>query len=230
MSHDGPRPRVPIRAFAFDLDETLVDCEVHHEEATAAMLLATGASAESVRDVFRACTGKRTRDLVDAFRIAANVPHTLDDLLKVRTVAFRHALTRTPPVFLPGAEETLRACAERGPVALVTSGHEGDAYATLDALGIRNLFTAVVTGEDVVNPKPHPEPYLMAAGRLNVDPRQMIAFEDSGRGVAAAKAAGMRVVAIPNPRNTSRDEVRAADVVLGSMAEALPLHRVLGYV
>lgn len=215
------------RGFAFDLDETLTDCETHHEEATKAMLVATGAAPEIVSAVFADCTGKRTRDLVDAFRVAAGVPHTLDALLDVRHVAFREALERDPPRFLPGAEAVLRACAARGPVALVTSGYREDALATLDALGARGLFAAFVTGEDVERPKPFPDPYLLACRRLGLPPSDVLAFEDSGRGVSAAKAAGCRVVAVPNPRNTPREAVAAADLVLRSMEEALPLEVVL---
>lgn len=216
-----------IRAFAFDLDETLVDCEEHHEEATAHMLRVTGAPAEVAREVFAQCTGKRTRDLVDAFRVAANVPHALDPLLELRTEAFREALARRPPAFLPGAEDVLRECARRGPLALVTSGYRGDALATLDALGVRDVFATLVTGEDVARPKPDPEPYLRACAQMAIPPRQVLAFEDSARGVAAAKAAGCRVVAVPRLRNTSREAVAPADAVLDSLRDALPLERVL---
>lgn len=216
-----------IRAFAFDLDETLTDCERQHEEATKAMLLATGVEPAIVRAVFADVTGKRTRDIVDAFRVAAQVPHALDHLLEVRHVAFRDALARDPPTFLPGAREMLRACAARGPVCLVTSGYRDDALATLDALGARGLFSGFVTGEDVETPKPDPEPYRMAAARLGVRPEEVLAFEDSGRGVAAAKAAGCRVVALPTPRNTPREAVAAADLIAGSMADLLPLDALL---
>lgn len=216
-----------IRAFAFDLDETLVDCEAHHEEATKHMLLATGASAQAVKDVFAECTGKRTRDLVDAFRIAAGVPHGLDDLLSIRTLAFRHALARHPPRFLPGARALLEEAKALGPVALVTSGHRGDALATLEGLGVRDLFDAVVTGEDVHLPKPDGEPYARAAAMMGVAPERILAFEDSARGVAAARAAGCRVVAVPTPRNTPRHAVSAADAVFASLEEALPLQRLV---
>lgn len=217
-----------IRAFAFDLDETLVDAEYHHEEATRAMLAAAGEDLEHVaREVFRDVTGKRTRDIVEAFRVASGIPHALDDLLIVRTRAFREAAERVPPPMMPGARALLDACAARGPVALVTSGHVGDALATLEVLGIHGIFAAIVTGEDVEHPKPHPEPYAMAAEALEVDPEEMLVFEDSRRGVLAAKAAGCRVVAVPNERNTPRDIVQDADVVLGSMRAALPLDALL---
>lgn len=211
-------------AFAFDLDETLVDCEAHHEAATRAMLDEAGTGLEEVaRAVFADVTGKRTRDIVEAFRIAAGVPHALDHLLEVRTRAFRRALEHAPPTMLPGARRALDEAAALGPVALVTSGYVGDALATLEALGIHERFATVVTGEDVERPKPDPEPYLLAARHLGVEPRRVLAFEDSARGVTAAKAAGCRVVAVPNARTTSRRLVEHADVVLASMEEALPL-------
>lgn len=218
---------MPIRAFAFDLDETLVDCEPHHELATEAMMTATGVPAEIVHRVFSDVTGKRTRDIVEAFRVAADTPHSLDDLLKVRHEGFRVALQRAPPAPLPGASELLHQCSAYGPVALVTSGHQEDAMATIDALGFRHLFDAFVTGEDVENPKPHPEPYVKAAAALGVPPQAMMAFEDSGRGVSAAKAAGCRIVAVPNPRNTPRSAVAHADLVVDSMTELLPLDALL---
>lgn len=218
---------MPIRAFAFDLDETLTDCERQHEVATEAMLLATGADPAIVHAVFADCTGKRTRDLVDAFRVAAQVPHALDHLLEVRHGAFREALAKDPPRLLPGAGQLLREAAARGPVCLVTSGYREDALATLDALGVRGLFKDFVTGEDVELPKPHPEPYSLAAARLGVATEEVLVFEDSGRGVAAAKAAGCRVAAVPNPRNTPREAVAAADIILGSLEEALPLDGLL---
>lgn len=222
---------MPVRAYAFDLDETLVDAEPWHEEATRAMLAAAGEDLEHVaREVWSDITGKRTRDIVEAFRVAANLPHGLDHLLDVRTRAFRLACERAPPPMMPGARELLAACRARGPAALVTSGHVGDALATIETLGIHDWFSAIVTGEDVVHPKPHPEPYLLAARHLGVPPADVLAFEDSPRGVLAAKAAGLRVVAVPNLRNTKRELVAEADVVLDSMRSALPLEALLARV
>lgn len=215
---------LPIRAFAFDLDETLVDAEEHHENATRVMLSALGEDLEHVaREVFKDVTGKRTRDIVESFRVAAGLPDPLDDLLAIRTLAFRDSVQRTPPTLLPGARDLLEQAAAHGPVALVTSGHVGDALATLEVLGIHGLFHTIITGEDVERPKPHPEPYEKATKFLGVEASEVLVFEDSGRGVQAAKAAGCRVAAVPNPRNTSRDKVAIADAVLGSMREALPL-------
>ena len=67
-----------------------------------------------------------------------------------------------------------------------------------ERLGLRALFGAIVTGDDVVRRKPAPDVYLEAARRLGADPARSIALEDSGPGIAAARAAGMKTIAIPH--------------------------------
>jgi beta-phosphoglucomutase-like phosphatase (HAD superfamily) len=70
---------------------------------------------------------------------------------------------------------------------------------TLDALGIRSLFTAVVCVEDYARSKPFPDPFLEAARQLKVPPADCVVFEDSRLGVEAAAAAGMQCVFVPRP-------------------------------
>jgi HAD superfamily hydrolase (TIGR01509 family) len=214
------------RAFAFDLDETLVDAGWHHEYATRKMFVDTGVDPETVRHVFEDVTGLRTRDIVESFRLAAKLEDPLDDLLAARTRAFREATEEREVVLLPGARDLLMQARELGPVALVTSGHVGDALAVLESLDIKHWFTTIITGEDVDRPKPDPEPYEMAARHLEVATRDVIVFEDSGKGVEAALAAGCRVVAVPK-QTTPRALVAKAHAVLGSMEEALPLRAFL---
>ena len=94
----------------------------------------------------------------------------------------------------PGAHELLRALHDAGvPQALVTSSFDVLATPFADAVG---LFDAVVSGDTVERPKPHPEPYLTAAAALGVDVTACVAFEDSRSGLASAVASGARVVAV----------------------------------
>lgn len=216
-----------IRGFAFDLDETLADCEAQHVAATRAMLEATGVAARDVLDVFHDTTGQRTRDIVDAYREKAGLAASVDELLALRHSAFLAALDAQPAQPLPGAMALLEACRARGPVCLVTSGYRDDALATLASLGATRFFTAIVTGEDVAFPKPDPEPYLVAASRMGLKADRVLAFEDSPRGVASAHAAGCCVVAVPNARSTRPEQVRRATLVLRSLDEALPLEALL---
>jgi HAD superfamily hydrolase (TIGR01509 family) len=97
----------------------------------------------------------------------------------------------------PGARELLAEVAASGvPHALVTSSQREFADAVLAGTGFR--FPVMVTGDDVTAHKPDPEPYLLAAKLLGVDPARCIALEDSPNGVASAGAAGCLVIAVPS--------------------------------
>jgi HAD superfamily hydrolase (TIGR01509 family) len=107
-------------------------------------------------------------------------------------------LFRTDIVWKPGARELLDAVhAAEVPAALVTSTHRRLTEIALDTMG-RHYFGAVVCGDEVRRPKPHPDPYLTAAQLLGVEPGRCVAIEDSPLGIAAAEAAGCVVLAIPS--------------------------------
>ncbi len=97
----------------------------------------------------------------------------------------------------PGARELLAEVAAAGVAhALVTSSEREFTEAVLASTGLR--FPVVVTGDDVTAHKPDPQPYLLAARLLGVDPARCVALEDSPNGVASATAAGCRVIAVPS--------------------------------
>lgn len=107
-------------------------------------------------------------------------------------------LFRTDIVWKPGARELLDAVSAAGvPAALVTSTHRRLTEIALDTIG-RHYFGAVVCGDEVRRPKPHPDPYLRAAELLGVPPHRCVAIEDSPLGITAAEAAGCVVLAIPS--------------------------------
>ena len=86
----------------------------------------------------------------------------------------------------------------------------------LDVLGLRSSFQAVATGDEVAEGKPHPALYLLAAARLGVPPEDCVALEDSPRGVASAKAAEMRCIAVPEGTGV----IPEADAVCESLLAA----------
>ena len=103
------------------------------------------------------------------------------------------------------------------PCATASSGDRVYIDVVLDVLDIRPHFQAVATGDEVAEGKPDPALYLLAAQRLGVDPRTCVALEDSPRGVRAAKAAGMRCIAVPEGAKA----VAEADAVCDSLHEAI---------
>jgi HAD superfamily hydrolase (TIGR01509 family) len=104
------------------------------------------------------------------------------------------------------------------PVAIASSAPARWVVGAVARLGIRSLFDAVVTGDHVTHRKPAPDVYLEAARRLAVDPARSIAIEDSGPGLAAARAAGMKAIAIPHWLTQTHD-LSGADLTVAHAGE-----------
>lgn len=113
------------------------------------------------------------------------------------------------------------AIRHRLPRAVASSSTTRLVHATLDRFGLRPHFGAVVTGDCVARPKPAPDIFLEAAARLAVDPSDCIVLEDALTGVTAARAAGMRVIAVPERSAPSFAE--RADFVVPDLHAALRL-------
>jgi beta-phosphoglucomutase-like phosphatase (HAD superfamily) len=117
----------------------------------------------------------------------------------------------------------VRRLAERWPLGLASSSNRELIEAALAASGLAPLFRATVSSEEVARGKPAPDVYLEAARRLGVSPDRTAAIEDSRSGILSAKAAGMRVVAVPNPQFPPDEETLAdADAVLDSIRDLTP--------
>jgi HAD superfamily hydrolase (TIGR01509 family) len=124
---------------------------------------------------------------------------------------------------LPGAVEAVESLAARWPLALASSSNRPVIDLALELSGLAPCFRVTLSSEEVARGKPAPDVYLEAARRLGVQPDRCAADEDSAHGFASARAAGMRVVAVPNPAYPpGRDALAQADLVLGSVAELRP--------
>ncbi len=115
--------------------------------------------------------------------------------------------------------EAVRYAAARVPVAIVSGAFRAEIVPVVEAADLATEITAIVAADDVEHGKPHPEGYLRALERLCVDPTGVIAFEDTEAGIASAKAAGLRVIAVlgtlPPERLAQADEhVTAIDTAL----------------
>jgi HAD superfamily hydrolase (TIGR01509 family) len=187
---------VTVRAVVFDLDGVLLDSEQVWD----------GAKRELVRERGGHWTAAATRDMLGMsstewsayMRDALGVPMEAPDIDRAVVAKLLARYEREPP-FLPGAREAVARLAGRWPLGLASSSNREVIDAVLEALGVTERFAATVSSEEVARGKPAPDVYVEAARRLGVDPRDAVAIEDSANGIRAAHAAGMRVVAIPNP-------------------------------
>jgi beta-phosphoglucomutase len=129
----------------------------------------------------------------------------LDSLVAERIEAYASRAdgsTVTEPV-----RAAVRYAAARVPVAIVSGAYRAEIEPVVAAAGIAGEVAAIVAADDVEHGKPHPEPYLTALERLRVEPDEAIALEDTDTGIASAKAAGLRCLAV---RGTLPDERLAA--------------------
>ena len=186
----------PFDAAIFDMDGTLLDTEAVFRDIV--FDVCTELGFEMTHDVHSAMVGsshERTSQLlIEAYGVA--FPYAMFDE-KCRLTMRERSHTGVP--VKAGAVEFITELRARGiPTAVATSSRNPHAEHHLSAAGLLDLFETVVTRDDVVNPKPHPEPYLTAAERLGVDPTRCLALEDSHSGVHAAHAAGMQTVMVPD--------------------------------
>lgn len=121
--------------------------------------------------------------------------------------------------------EAVRHAAARVPVGIVSGAFRAEIVPVVEAAGIAGELTTIVTADDVTHGKPDPEGYLLAVERLGVDPSRTVAFEDTEAGIASAKDAGLRCVAV---RGTLPDErLHRADELVDGIDAAL-VQRILG--
>jgi HAD superfamily hydrolase (TIGR01509 family) len=124
-----------------------------------------------------------------------------------------------PPTPMHGIFELLDALIVRGvPTAIASAAPARWVVAAAERLGVRDRFQAIVAGDEVIHRKPAPDVYLEAVRRLGADPARSVAIEDSAPGIASARAAGLKTIAIPHWL-TTRHDLAAADLRVGDAGE-----------
>jgi HAD superfamily hydrolase (TIGR01509 family) len=194
----------------------VVDSEPTHERANAEWLAGLGTALAP--DLAEAMMGRRVRDLTDV--IAGQAGLGPDEAFAGREAVFWRLLGEQALPPMPGLHAALVRLAGAGlPLAVASSGTRTYVEHVLERLGVAGAFAAVVSGEEVASGKPAPDVYLLAAERLGAEPADCVAVEDAPHGIAAARAAGMRVVAVPHARTEALD-LNRADVVVADLEAA----------
>jgi HAD superfamily hydrolase (TIGR01509 family) len=209
-----------VGAVVFDLDGLLIDSEQVWDEARQELARERGGrwTETASRDMMGMSSLEWSRYMHDVIGLSDPPEEISAEVVRRLERIYRDEL----PLF-DGAVEAVERLAARWPLGLASSSNRELIDLVLELSGLERFFRATVSSEEVRRGKPAPDVYLEAARRLGVSPERCAAIEDSENGILSAKAAGMRVLAIPNPLYPpDEDALAVADEVLGSLAELTP--------
>jgi HAD superfamily hydrolase (TIGR01509 family) len=204
-----------IRAVVFDLDGVLVQSEEVWDEVREAFVRERGGRYDA--EVQRAMMGMSSTEWSRYLHDNAGIPDE-PEAINAEVVRRMLGAYETELPLIDGAQDAVRRLAGEFRLAVASSSNRPLIDAVLRAAELESYFEATVSSEEVAHGKPAPDVYLEAARRLGAEPAHCAAVEDSHGGIRSAKAAGMRVIAIPNPSYPPDEESLAqADVTLDSL-------------
>jgi HAD superfamily hydrolase (TIGR01509 family) len=206
-----------INGVVFDLDGLLLDSEQVWDSVREELVKERGGRwpPNAQRDMMGMSSPEWSRYLHEELGLPERPDELNREVVQRVETVYRQRLPA-----IAGGREAVQRIAARWPVALASSSNRELIDLALGLLGVASLFRATVSSEEVARGKPAPDVYREATRRLGVEPTEAAAVEDSHNGIRSAKAAGMRVIAVPNPHfPPGEDALGEADVVLGSLAE-----------
>jgi HAD superfamily hydrolase (TIGR01509 family) len=214
-----------MHAVIFDFDGVIADTEPLHFESLRRILADIEISLTK-QDYYADYLGFDDRGcILEALRInrRPTSPSLLKELMTKKAAAYLTSI-KDHLVIFPGVREFVEAAAATYPIAIASGALRPEIELVLEQIGIRQAFGHITSAEDVTCGKPNPEPFLQALAGLNrhqstaaISPDSCLVIEDSLPGIRAAKAAGMKVLAVANT-HTSQD-LHEADAISASLSE-----------
>src|SRR5262245_48842522 len=204
------------RAVVFDLDGLMFNTEELYQEVGTELLRRRG--FEFTQELLDQMMGRPSHIALQIMIDTHTLKATVEELLAETDEIFPEILrTRLAP--MPGLVELLDALERQSiPKAIATSSRRSFVERVLDTFGYRPRFSTILTSEDITHGKPHPEIYLTAARRLNVQPGEMVVLEDSQNGCRAGVAAGAITLAVPG-EHSRRHDFTGATLVAESLGD-----------
>jgi HAD superfamily hydrolase (TIGR01509 family) len=209
-----------IDAVVFDLDGLLLDTEQVWDEVRETLTRERGGRWEdrAQADMMGMSSAEWSRYMHEQL----GVPDPPKEINRLVVERMQERYRERLPL-VEGAVDAVRRIGARWALGLASSSNRELIDLALELMGVVDLFRVTVSSEEVERGKPAPDVYLEAARRLGVRPENVVAVEDSANGIRSAKAAGLRVIAIPNPHFPPPEDVlELVDVVLDSLAELTP--------
>ncbi|MGZ3901033.1 MAG: hexitol phosphatase HxpB [Bacteroidia bacterium] len=210
----------PVKALIFDMDGVLIDSEPLWRKA---MIIGFNkAGMPFTEEDCRKTTGMRFREVIDIWLEHFKIENVHPVHLEKEVLDILVKLIETEGKPMPGALEVFEYAKSLNlKVGLATSSSGRLMAAVLSKLGLENSFDETTTAELMMYGKPHPEVFLVCAHKMGVKPTECVVIEDSVNGVIAAKAAQMRVFAIPDGEHRYLRQFAAADYFCENMGQVL---------
>jgi HAD superfamily hydrolase (TIGR01509 family) len=204
------------RGAIFDWDGVIINSTRHHERSWELLARETGRILPEGH--FVKGFGRKNDFIIPELLGWTHDPVEISRLSLRKEVLYREVVRELGITALPGVESWLRALRNEGIACVIgSSTHRENIVVTLDVLGLKEFFPVIVSAEDVTHGKPDPEVFLTAAARIGVEPARGVVFEDALVGIAAARAAAMRVVAVATTE--PQEKLAHADFVVDRLDE-----------
>jgi beta-phosphoglucomutase family hydrolase len=189
-------PPGPFSAYLFDMDGTIADSMPLHYIAWKQALGEYGCSDFPER-LFYSWGGMPVREIISTLNQRHSLSMPIEEVAHRKEGLYYELLPKLTAV--PEVLEQIEAAHTRIPFAVVSGSTRESVTKSLDVLGLADKFDILVCAGDYKNAKPDPEPFLLAAHKLNVPPESCLVFEDTAMGIEAATRAGMKSVRILQP-------------------------------
>jgi beta-phosphoglucomutase family hydrolase len=206
----------PIFGAIFDWDGVIIDSAKLHEQSW--RRLAKELGRPIAPESFLRGFGMKSAWIIEKIHRWATEPAEVARLTERKEALYREIVAQSDIAPLPGVAAWLARLRETGvPCAVASSTHRQNIEAVLDRIGLEHAFREIVSAEDVEHGKPNPEVFAKASERLKISPSRCVVFEDAHVGIEAARAAGMKVVAVATTHPP--EELQAADLVVRRLDE-----------
>ncbi len=206
-----------IKAIIFDQDGVIIDSEPLHYESV--RILLKKHNIPFSKEEHKKFQGRNLRDLLEEVLKDRKINQTIEELINENRKIWEELAKQDLKIF-PGFYRLIKLIKKKYKIALTTSVRRKTREIVEEIFPEqKGIFEVEVTGEEVKNTKPHPEPYLSTATRLKLKPEECIVIEDTINGIKSAKAAGMKVIAITNTFGKKVLEKENPDIIINSLKE-----------
>ncbi len=208
-----------IKAAIYDLDDLMINSEPLHQESWRVLVERHGGDFDLfTEEIHSSFIGKRISEIVPRMIEIFSLEMSYDQAWKERHQIL-YELVEQGLELMPGLKKSLKFFRKKGlKVAIASSGTSHWIETILGKFKLHKYFDEIVSSDHVKNGKPHPEPYLLAAKRLGLKPKECVVLEDATNGILSAKAAGCFCIAVKNS-NTPPQNLCQADIILDSLKQ-----------